>query len=302
MKEGISVIILTFNEEKHIKRCIESLLPCVKEIFIIDSKSTDKTIEICEELGAKVYQNQWKTYAEQFQWGLDNCPIQTNWIMRMDADEYLLPELESEIKSKLNTIDSEISGIYLKRRVYFLGKWIKHGGYYPIKLLRIWRYGSGSIEQRWMDEHIKLNYGKTLEFENDIVDDNLNNLTWWTIKHNSYATREAVDYLVLKHKINALGSINVSSKSSRQDESKRWYKDNIYNKLPLFLRVVIYFFYRYFIKLGFLDGKKGLIWHVLQGFWYRFLVDAKIYQIEKLAKDSNNSVKRCLEKEYDFKI
>jgi glycosyltransferase involved in cell wall biosynthesis len=277
MKENISVIILTFNEEVHIERCIKSLFTFAKKIFIIDSYSTDKTVEIAESLGAKVYQNKWVNYAVQYQWGLDNCPIETKWVMRMDADEFVLPELAIEIQNKVNNLDENISGIYIKRRVYFMNKWIKHGSYYPIWLLRIWQYDKGRIEERWMDEHIKLSSGKTVKFENDIVDDNKNNLTWWTQKHNNYATREAIDLLNQIYNFKSYDEV-VPDIGGTQEQKKRWLKIK-YAKLPLFLRPVIYFHWRYFIKLGFLDGKQGVIWHFLQGFWYRFLVDAKIYEI-----------------------
>ena len=298
MKQDISVIILTYNEELHIERCIKSLLPVVKEIFIIDSFSTDKTVEIAERLGAKVYQNPWINYALQFQWGLDNCPIETEWVMRMDSDEYILPELQNEISNKMQNIQEDTSGIYIKRRVYFKDKWIKHGSYYPTWLLRIWRYKDGHIEQRWMDEHIKLTKGKTIQFNNDLVDDNLNDLTWWTTKHNNYATREAVDILNIIHEFINYDEVN-SNFFGTQEERKRFLKKK-YANLPLFTRPFIYFLWRYFIKLGFLDGKQGLIWHFLQGFWYRFLVDAKIYEIEKKAKDSNLSLKETLIQKYGF--
>lgn len=300
MKQDISVVILTYNEELHIERCIKSLLPVVKEIFIIDSFSTDKTVEIAENLGAKVYQNPWTNYALQFQWGLDNCPITTEWVMRMDSDEYILPELQNEIATKLISMKDDESGIYIKRRVYFKDKWIKHGSYYPTWLLRIWRYKDGHIEQRWMDEHIKLTKGKTIQFENDLVDDNLNDLTWWTTKHNNYATREAVDVLNIIHEFLKYDEVN-SNFFGTQEERKRFLKKK-YANLPLFTRPFIYFLWRYFIKLGFLDGKQGLIWHFLQGFWYRFLVDAKIYEIEKKAKDSNLSLKETLIQKYGFKL
>ena len=298
MKQDISVVILTYNEELHIERCIKSLLPVVKEIFIIDSFSTDKTVEIAERLGAKVYQNPWINYALQFQWGLDNCPIETEWVMRMDSDEYILPELQNEISDKIQNIQEDTSGIYIKRRVYFKDKWIKHGSYYPTWLLRIWRYKDGHIEQRWMDEHIKLTKGETIQFENDLVDDNLNDLTWWTTKHNNYATREAVDILNIIHEFINYDEVN-SNFFGTQEERKRFLKKK-YANLPLFTRPFIYFLWRYFIKLGFLDGKQGLIWHFLQGFWYRFLVDAKIYEIEKKAEDSNLSLKETLIQKYGF--
>ena len=299
-KQDLSVIILTYNEQKHIERCIKSLLPIAKNIFIVDSYSTDKTVEIAKLLGAKVYQNKWVNYATQFQWGLDNCPIETEWVMRMDADEYVLPELAEEISAKMSMLSDDISGVYIKRRVYFMGKWIKYGGYYPTWLLRIWRYDKGRIEQRWMDEHIKLTSGKKVQFQNDIVDENKNNLTWWTTKHNNYATREAIDILNILYNFTSYDEI-VPNIFGTQEQKKRWLKIR-YASLPLFIRPVLYFHWRYFLKLGFLDGKQGLIWHFLQGFWYRFLVDAKIYEIYFRAGKEKKEIAKFLKKEYGIKF
>jgi len=301
MKQNIAVLILTLNEEIHIERCIKSLLPFTKEIFIIDSYSTDKTVEIAESLGAKVYKNRWPgNHAKQFQWGLDNCPLNTTWIMKMDADEYALPELASEINSKLNSINEDVSGIYIKRRVYFLDRWIKHGGYYPIWLLRIWRNGHGRMEQRWMDEHIKLSSGKTIEFENDLVDDNKSGLSAWIDKHNGYATKEAIDGL---NKIYNFVDADIEDGKlfGSNVERKRWLRQK-YDHFPLFARPIIYFHYRYFLKLGFLDGKQGLIWHFLQGFWYRFLIDAKIYEIYHNAGKDKNKILIFIKEKYGIDI
>ena len=194
-KNNLSVLILTFNEEKHIKRCIESLTAITKDIFIVDSYSSDRTVEIAESLGAKIYRNNWVNYATQYQWGLDNCHINTEWVMRMDSDEYISPDLANEVNQDLSLLGDDVSGVYIKRRVHFMNRWIKYGGYYPIWLLRIWRFNKGRIEERWMDEHIKLKDGDKVQFKHDLIDDNKNNLTWWTEKHNNYATREAVDIL-----------------------------------------------------------------------------------------------------------
>ena len=298
--DKLSVIILTYNEEKHIARCINSLKPIAKNIFIVDSFSSDKTVEIAKSLGAKVYQNEWKNHAIQFQWGLDNCPIDTTWVMKMDADEYILPELAKEINEKLPALNKDITGIYIKRRVYFMDRWIKHGSYYPIWLLRIWRYEYGRMEQRWMDEHIKLLEGNTINFKYDLVDENLNNLTWWINKHNGYASREAIDILNIIY--NFLEYDEVEARFfGTQEQRKRWLKYR-YAKLPLFSRPFIYFIYRYFFKLGVLDKKEGLIWHFLQGFWYRFLVDAKIYEIEKKIKETGKSIKEVIKEEYGIKL
>jgi len=210
--------------------------------------------------------------------------------MRMDADEYVLPELAKEINHKIKNINNDVTGIYIKRQVHFMNRWIKHGSYYPIWLLRIWRYKKGRIEERWMDEHIKLSSGKSIKFENDLVDENRNNLTWWTEKHNSYATREAIDILNIIYNFKTYDEIQAKVFGT-QEERKRWLKIR-YASLPLFLRPILYFHWRYFIKLGFLDGKQGLVWHFLQGFWYRFLVDAKIYEIyHKVGKDKEKIIK-----------
>jgi len=280
----LSVIILTYNEEKHIERAIKSVISFAKEVFVIDSFSTDRTCTIAQELGAKVFQHEFINQALQINWALENLPIKTEWIMRLDADEIVSPELAREIREKLPRMDNGVTGVYVKRRVHFMGRWIKHGGYYPTWLLRIWRRGCGFCEQRWMDEHIKVVKGKTLRFENDIIEMNLNNLSWWIDKHNRYASREAVDLLNIKYRFLQQDNINAHLLGT-QEQRKRWFKEKVYANFPLFIRPFIYFLYRYFVKLGFLDGKEGLIFHFLQGFWYRFLVDAKIYEVQKKLKE-----------------
>jgi glycosyltransferase involved in cell wall biosynthesis len=274
---SLSVIILTFNEEKHIERCIRSLQGIASNIFVVDSFSTDNTCALATSLGAQVYQHKWHNYSTQFNWGLANCPITTDWTMRMDCDEYLLPELIVEINQKLPQAAPATGGFIIKRRVYFMDRWIKHGGFYPHRLLRIWRTGQAVLEDRQMDEHVVLERGETEAFEHDMVDHNLNDLTWWTGKHNLYANREVLDLIAIETHTTASQNVE-STLSGEQYSRKRWMKENMYSKMPLFLRALVYFSFRYFIQLGFLDGKPGLIWHFLQGFWYRFLVDAKLYE------------------------
>jgi glycosyltransferase involved in cell wall biosynthesis len=297
----LTVIILTYNEEIHIERCIRSLESIVKKIFIVDSFSTDKTVGIAESLGAIVKQRKWKNYADQFQWGLDNCGTGTEWVMRMDADEYLEPDLQNEIIETLPTL-SEVSGIYLKRKHIFEGKFIRYGDRYPLVLLRIWRNGKGRIEQRWMDEHIVLPQdSKTITLNHNIVDENIKGITFFVEKHNSYATREAIDLLNNRYPLFDK-DIAIMRASSTQAKIKRIVKDKIYFNLPIGFRPAIYFFYRYIIRLGFLDGKKGFIYHFLQGFWYRLLVDIKVNEIEEKSKGDVNIMKQVLQKEYGILI
>ncbi len=298
----ITVIILTYNEEKHIERCIKSLKPIAKEIFIVDSYSNDRTIEIVESLGAKVFQNKWENnHAKQFQWGLDNCPITTKWVMKMDSDEYVEPGLANELVNNLQNIPENIKGIYLKRKVFFMGKWIRWGAFYPHVLLRIWQHGHGRIEQRWMDEHIVLSEGETMLIDKaDIVDDNKNNITWWTEKHNNYATREMIDLMNMKYHFMPIDD-SLKENNDPQAKLKRMIKEKVYSKLPYGIRPILYFNYRFFIRLGFLDGFRGFIWHFMQGLWYRMLVDVKCYEFERKKKDYDN-IKIMIEKEYGIKL
>jgi glycosyltransferase involved in cell wall biosynthesis len=269
----LSVLILTANEELHIRRCIENILPIAKEIFLVDSFSTDKTVEIAESLGAKVYLNKWENnYAKQLNWGLANLPVQTRWVLRLDADEYLTDELIEEIKEKLPYIAEDVTGIIMNREQYCFGQWM-----HPLKLLRIFEYGKGMCEQRWMDEHIQLSEGKTIEFEHKFLDHNLNTFGWWTQKHNGYSIREAIDLLDVE--LNLLEKDNSEINIGKEAVEKRKKKLK-YARSPLFLRSFLYFVYRYIFKLGFLQGKAGFIWHFFQGWWYRTLVDAKIFEIK----------------------
>jgi len=276
----ISVQILTHNEEKNIEKCIRSVLPLTDKIFVVDSGSDDKTVEICESLGVKVVYRKWTNYADQLNWGLDNIGYDTTWIMRLDADEELMPELVLSIKKFINDPPDNVNGVYVRRRVYFMGKWIKHGGYYPTWLLRVFKNGIGRCENLWMDEHIVISEGETINIHQDLIDKNNKNLTFWTDKHNKYSDREVLD-MINKDELSQQSGLAVSL-SDGQASSRRWVKDKVYLNTPLFVRPLLYFIYRYFLRFGFLDGKEGLIFHFLQGFWYRFLVDAKYYEYKKL--------------------
>lgn len=276
----LAVLILTANEEKNIIKCLSSISPLGAKVFIVDSFSQDKTVEIAESMGAIVTQRTWTTYADQFNWGLDNCGIKSDWIMRLDADEEATQELVSAIKGLLSDPPADVAGVYVRRRVYFMGRWIRHGGYYPTWLLRIFRKGVGRCESQFMDEHIVLSEGHAVSLQADIIDKNNKDLTFWTDKHNKYASREVFDILNKKGKMAGVerGATIKASITGQQDSARRWAKDNLYLHAPLFLRAFIYFIYRYFVRFGFLDGAPGLIFHFLQAFWYRFLVDAKLYE------------------------
>ena len=297
-KPNITVVILTFNEEIHLERCIRSLLPIAQRIVIVDSYSTDKTQEIAANYNVDFYQNVWtQNYANQLNWALENCNISTEWTMRMDADEYISEPLTHELISLFNSSEKSFNGIVIPRNVIFKNKLIRFGGYYKIPLLRIWKTGLGKCEERWMDEHIELENPKLLSVKNPLFDENLNTIHWWTIKHNNYAKREAADYLINKYNITfEIQKLDTNTSAN----FKRHLKNNYYNSLPLFLRAFLYFVFRYFLALGFLDGKTGFIWHFLQGFWYRFLVDVNIFEIEQKTKSDPDLIKKYIQNNWSL--
>lgn len=277
----LSVVILTHNEERHIGRALEAIRGIAKEIFVVDSFSTDRTVEIAEAAGAVVLKNKFINYARQFEWGLENAPITGTWVMRLDADEVIEPDLAAEIEAKLPTLGPDVAGVNLKRKHIFMDRWIRHGGRYPLVLLRIWRRGQGRIESRWMDEHMIVWGGRTVTFDGGFSDHNINDLTFFTDKHNKYATREAIDVLNQKYGLFARDEELSAESASFQASLKRGVKEKIYNRLPFWAGPMGYFLYRYIFQLGFLDGRPGLIYHFLQGGWYRFLVGAKIVEYDR---------------------
>ena len=275
---NLTVIILTQNEAKHLERCLTSVKDFASYVLVVDSGSTDDTVEIAERLGAKVMHNPWLNHATQFNFALDQLPEGVDWVLRLDADEVVTPQLSAEIIEKIGRLGSEVSGIALPRRMSFLGKRIRWGGIFPIRIVRLFRAGKGRCEIRWMDEHIIVD-GETVEFAGEIHDDNLNSLTWWTDKHNAYASRETVELLNLEYGFKPHETVT-NLRSGRQARIKRWLKEAVYSHLPAGLRAFVYFLYRYVLCLGFLDGREGAAFHVLQGFWYRYLVDAKLHEVQ----------------------
>ena len=281
MSNSIAAVILTKNEEKHIVRCLESLKGVCDDIVVVDCFSEDRTEELAKEHGARVVKHPWKNYATQFNFGVYECGITADWIWRIDADEFLEGDLGRAVKEAVNSCGNDVTGIYVRKRIDFMGRPLLHGGWYPSYHLKVFRRGHGDCENRWMDEHIRLFDGRAITVEvGNQVDANLNDLTWWTEKHNGYATREMADMLMMEFGMDAAGQEVVPKFFGTEEQRKRWLKVK-YIKAPLFVRPFVNFMLRYVLKGGFLDGKEGFVWHILQGFWYRMLVDAKIFELKK---------------------
>lgn len=278
---NLTIIILTKNQEQNLKKCITSFKDIAQRVVIIDSYSMDNTVELAKSLGAEVYEHQFENHAAQFNWALDNIDIQTEWVMKVDADEEFTKELAEEIDEKLDRISKNINGVILQRRVYFMGKWLKHGGKYPERLLRIFRMGHGMSEMKLMDEHLIVTDGDVVTFKNDFLDNNNKPLEWWISKHNWYSNKEVLEQQTKFDEVNDKESVEETT-ASAQAKVKCFIKTYGYDSLPRFFRVRLYFIYRYYIRLGFLDGTEGKIYTFLQAYWYRYLVNTKMYECEKL--------------------
>lgn len=288
-RASIAVIILTYNETLHLPRALEHIVGFAQEIFVVDSFSTDGTVDLARAHGAHVLQHPFQNYAKQFEWALENAPITAEWVMRLDADEVVEADLAAEIVAKLPQLPSDVTGVNLNRKTIFQGKFIRHGGRYPLTLLRIWRRGKAHIEDRWMDEHMVLAEGRSVTFSGGFADHNLQDLTFFTDKHNRYASREALDVLNKRLHLFEPPCALTRESTARQARIKRLVKESVYNRIPFELSAFAYFLYRYILQLGFLDGRQGLVYHVLQGFWYRFLVGAKVRELEAAVENASSS-------------
>lgn len=291
----LCVVILTFDEQIHLERCLLSLTSINPLLIVVDSFSNDLTTQVALKHGAKVIQNRFINQAQQFNFALTQIPKDIQWVLRIDADEYLTPKLALSIKEALAS-PSEVMGYSLKRRMTFAGKLIKHGGLFPVEIVRLFRFGHGVCEERWMDEHIVVD-GPVGQLEGELIDDNLKSLTWWIQKHNLYSNREAVEVLKLKYAPNTANKTVAGSAGL-----KRLIKERIYSKLPVVPKVLAYFLYRYVIRLGFLDGKEGFAFHFLQGFWYRYLVEAKVLEVERCMQTDKVELHEAIDRVLEIKL
>ncbi len=270
-----TAIIMTKNEEKNIVDCLKSMQGFAKRCVVIDCGSTDKTVELSEQYGASVYFHEFEYYARQFNWGIQNCDIDTEWIIRLDADERFPEDLCREIKRLIDdNKDKPMNGITIEADLYFLGRVMKHGIRNKRKMM-LFKKAFGCIEDRRRDAHSIISEGYSVSTKHRFVHHDFKSIDNYIKKYNWYATREMQDYIDFK---------NGKSAEVNTDEAilaQRKKKFGLYYKAPKFVRCWAWFLYNYILRGGFLDGKEGLVFCYLECYWYRFLVDSKIYEYEK---------------------
>lgn len=275
----VSVLILTWNEALHIERSIKSALQLTPYVFVVDSYSTDTTIEIAKNLCATVTTGNFDSFADKLNWCVDNINFPTPWVVRLDADEIFTDDLLANLQNNVVKAHPDVNGFYLRRQLWFMGRWIKHGGMFPTFSMRLWRKGCVHSEVRDLDEHMLLSSGVADTLHLDIIDNPLSDLATWINKHNRYSMLEAQSFFSLQNQ--TIPELIIPRLWGNNVERKRWLKLKIFYRLPLFVRPLLYFFYRYIFRLGFLDGKEGFLFHFMHGLWYRILVDGKIFEQRK---------------------
>ena len=282
---NLSAIILTFNEEKNIEACLQSLAAVTDEIFLVDSGSRDQTLEIGKKFTDKICSHTFETHAKQWNWAFQNLPISGDWVLALDADQRVTPELVDEIRHVLPKASPEIDGFYLRRRQIFRNRWIRHGGYYPKYLLKLFRRGKGRSDENELLDFRFYVPGKTATLQHDLIEDNQkdNDLGVWKAKHMHFAGLQAKEEFS-REKNGTAWSIKPSLTGT--PDQRTLFLKNLWYRMPLYVRPFLYFFYRYFLRLGFLDGKEGFIFHFYQGLWYRILVDIRLGELRKKARES----------------
>lgn len=282
----VAVVILTYNEEQNLPTCLASVAGWAEALIVVDSGSTDRTREIAESFGAVVLSHPFETHALQWEWALSRLPEagagDCAWVLGLDADQAITPELAGEISSALRHAPAaagQVNGYFIKRRQVFRGRWIRHGGYYPKYLLKLFRRDAVFLDRNDLVDHHFYVKGRTEKLACDLIERNRkeDDIAFWVQKHVRYATSMALEEA--RRDASGGGAVRPAALGN-PDEKIAWLKAR-WRRLPLFVRPFLYFFYRYFLRLGFLDGREGLIFHFLQACWFRFLVDVNLDQLRR---------------------
>ena len=270
-----SVLILSFNSADSLPATLASFAGLTDDVYVVDSGSRDDTVALAEAAGSTVLHHAFESYGVQRNWAIANSPIKYGWQLHLDADERLTPELLREIAALPE--EPTVAGYYLPRYLQFMGRLMRHGGMSPTWHMRLFRSGMGRCEEREYDQHFLCD-GASLQLKASMIDDIRMPLTEWTARHNRWTDAEVREQMKGD---SAAHREQVTGRLGGTVVEKKRYLRNIYNNAPYFVRPVGLFLYRYFIRLGILDGMEGLIFWTLQTFWFRFLIDAKLYEARK---------------------
>ena len=268
-----SVVILAYNSVETLGTTLAQAQQISDDLHVVDSFSTDDTVALSQEHGAQVVQHAFESYGAQRNWAIDHLPLRYPWQLHLDADERLTPELIASLQALAE--NPEQSGFLIARLVQFLGRQMRHGGMSPTWHLRLFRHGAGRCEERKYDQHFYLTQGSAGQLQGYMIDEIRMSLSEWTARHNRWSDAEVME------QTQAMDAVRIQPRLWGNPLERKRYLRGLYNRAPLFVRPYALFFYRYFLRLGFLDGREGFIFWTLQTFWFRFLIDAKLFEQRK---------------------
>ena len=271
MKAPVAVVILTYNEEANLPYALASVTDWARQVFVVDSFSTDRTLEIAKSHGAEVFQHPFEHWATQRNWAIDTLPTKSPWTLFLDADESVTEDLAEEISRELPRTPDDVAGYYLDRRFFFLGRCLKHGGYRPNWVLRLVRANRTRVVPAGDREYFHVN-GKTLSLSGNLLHEDRRGLDFWIAKHNR------ISNMAVTHMRTRGAQSGNGTGSSKEGHLRNWLRANALERFPALLRPFGMFIYRYFLRLGFFDGKEGAIYYFLHDFWYPFLIAAKTFE------------------------
>jgi glycosyltransferase involved in cell wall biosynthesis len=276
----VSVLVPTLDEEQNLPECLQSLA-WADEVFVVDSFSRDRTLEIAHAQGARVVQHSFESYSRQKNWALDNLPLRNEWVLIVDADERVTPELRCEIE---RVVDSpECDGYYLNRRFIFLGTWIRHAGWYPSWNLRLFRHDLGRYDDREVHEHVVLE-GRAGYLHSDLLHLDRRGLEAYVSRHNKYSSLEASARLKAERGAPDRARLPVSLLGSPV-QRKRYLRERVWPHVPA--KAVALFVYMYVLRRGFLDGRAGLALCVFHAF-QEFMVGLKLAELRRLSSSTTH--------------
>ena len=281
----VSAVILTRDEELNLPACLASMHDLVDEMFVVDSGSTDRTVQLAQAAGARVVTHEFTGHSAQWQWALQTLPIRNEWVLGLDADQRLMPELATELRDLFSQSGrvGEYAGFFVTRRNIFRGRWIRWGGYYPKRFIKLFRRDRLQHEAAdLLDHHFRVQ-GKVGTLKHDIIEENLkeDKIDFWIEKHLRYAELSAREEA--RRQSGVTPTTVKPAALGNPDERAEWQKQT-WTRLPRTVRAPMYFLWRYIFRLGFLDGKQGFTFHFLHAFWFRLVTDLKID--EQRARDA----------------
>jgi glycosyltransferase involved in cell wall biosynthesis len=276
----VAAVIFTHDEEVNIEACLKSIEGWCQEIFVVDSGSTDRTLEICRKYTDHIHSHPYVDHSSQWDWALKNLPFVCEWVLRLDADNVVSSRLKEQIRSAVAKPETGIDGYYATHRHFFRNRPIRGLKTHWLSLIR---HKNTHIDHSELVDFRFVVKSDTRTLPGEIIESNQKELSidFWIDKHKKFSSRMAVEEL-----LRVSGTLDWSMRPrllGNPDERMIWLK-NIWYHLPLYVRPFLYFFYRYFLRLGFLDGTTGFVYHFLHAFWFRLMVDIKISELRQRLK------------------